>query len=48
MHLSGDFDEAEGRIEVVADRVLSECFDFGVTQASGAEMIQGMLDERPS
>jgi hypothetical protein len=46
MHLAGDFDEAEGGVEVVADGVLGESFNLGVRETGGAEMIDGMLDER--
>ena len=46
MDLPGDLDEAEGRVEAVADGVLGEGFDFGVGQAGGAEVAQGVLDEQ--
>ena len=46
MHLASDFAETEGRIEMVADGVLGDGFNFGVRQAGGAEVIQGVLEKR--
>jgi len=46
--LAGDFDEAERWVEVIADRVLSQRFDLGVSQAGCAKLIQSVLDELPA
>jgi hypothetical protein len=48
MDLAGDFDEAERGIEVIANRVLSQSFDFCVRQSRGAEMGECMLDQGPA
>src|SRR2546421_4561123 len=48
MHLAGNFEEAERWIEVIADGILGERFDFGVAEAGGAEVIEGVLDEHPA
>ena len=45
MDLAGDFEEAERGIQVIADSVLGEGFDFGVGQAGGSEVIEGVLEQ---
>jgi hypothetical protein len=43
--LTGDFDEPDGGVQVLADRVLLEGFDFGDGHSSTAEMRKGVLEQ---
>ena len=48
MNLTGDFLEPEARIEVLADWVLVERLDAGVTNARAPEMIECVTDQLSS
>ena len=47
MDLAGDLAKAERGVEVLADFVLLQCFDLGVRQSAGAEVLQGVFDQLP-
>ena len=45
MNLTGNFPEPETRVKVLADWVLVERFDSGVTDPFATEIIECVLDE---
>src|SRR5262245_19672975 len=45
MDLAGNLRKAERGVKVVADGVLGEGLDFGVSEAGGAEVTHGVLEE---
>jgi len=48
MGLASDFNEAAGRVQVLADGVLRHCFDYRENHFFGSEIIQSVFDELPA